>query len=228
MTTKQVKTNRESKFYNEYPCCRIRKRITEELQWTLTEAAEKMKNAGIENVTVEAVRQWTGGYSRPDMNKLKDLARVLDCSINYLFGVDDLPDMTDNQINQILGLDKGIKEIKYHARQPDKTKIKILDKILGTGVTGKGADLQTILDLIQDYEKASQKARDFAFSGKQPLTKKEIEIMGNGGDLENCRLIDQEEYAEVLFARIQREFGELIRQQFGWDRKREESLANGT
>ncbi|MGI5849450.1 MAG: helix-turn-helix domain-containing protein [Christensenellales bacterium] len=105
MSEKQAKPNRASKFYDEFPCCRIRERIAYK-EWTLTEAAERMRNAGIENVTPEAVRQWTGGYSRPDMNKLKDIAAVLDCSINYLFGVDDLPDMTDSKIQEITGLDE--------------------------------------------------------------------------------------------------------------------------
>lgn len=93
----------KNKYVDEYPCCAIRKRINE-LKWTYAEAAVKFKNAGIEKVTAEAVRQWVGGYSRPDMNKLLDIAKVLDCSINYLFGVDDLPDMDDSEMYRRTGL----------------------------------------------------------------------------------------------------------------------------
>ena len=72
-----------------------------------------MQAAGVENVTPEAVRQWTGGYSRPDMNKLKDIAKVLDCSINYLFGIDDLPKMDNNAIHERIGLsDSAIKVLE--------------------------------------------------------------------------------------------------------------------
>ena len=98
-----MKVTRESKFYNEYPCCRIREQIGR-LGMSMVEAAEAMKKAGIQNVTSEAVRQWCGGYSRPDMNKLKDIAKVLDCSINYLFGIDDLPDMTEAGVRKLTGL----------------------------------------------------------------------------------------------------------------------------
>ena len=119
MSNKQEKKGRESKFYNEYPCRAIRKRITEELHWSLTEAAEKMKAAGIENVTPEAVRQWTGGYSRPDMNKLKDIANVLSCSINYLFGIDALPEMDKSEINRITGLSDSAIDILKQLKNGD-------------------------------------------------------------------------------------------------------------
>jgi transcriptional regulator with XRE-family HTH domain len=93
----------KNKYINEYPCRAIRERINQ-LGWTYADATEKFKNAGIEKVTAEAVRQWVGGYSRPDMNKLLDIAKVLNCSINYLFGVDDLPDMDDSEIYRRTGL----------------------------------------------------------------------------------------------------------------------------
>jgi len=131
MAEKRAKIVRDNKFYDEYPCCRIRERITD-LGWTLMDAAEKMKEAGIQNVTAEAVRQWTGGYSRPDISKLTNIAQVLNCSINYLFGVDDLPDMTNDQIYQLTGLDtKSIEALKGYMAHNLHQDLKTINAIIG-------------------------------------------------------------------------------------------------
>lgn len=117
MSAEKAKQVRESKFYDEYPCCRIRERI-DSLGWTLGRAAEEMRSGGIANVTAEAVRQWSGGYARPDMTKLKEISRVLNCSINYLFGVDDLPDMTQSQIHNLIGLsNNSIEQLQQYNTQ---------------------------------------------------------------------------------------------------------------
>ena len=43
------------------------------------------------NVSSEAVRQWCGGYSRPDIDKLPDIAYMLGVSIDYLLGNSEFP-----------------------------------------------------------------------------------------------------------------------------------------
>ena len=40
-------------------------------------------------VSVEAVRQWTGGYSRPDMEKIVAVARFFGVTTDYLLGASD-------------------------------------------------------------------------------------------------------------------------------------------
>ncbi len=89
MDVKQATLKRGSKFYDEYPCCRMRDRI-HELGKTYNEIADIMKRAGMESVSAEAVRQWCGGYARPDIGKMKDIAAVLECSTDYLFGLTDI------------------------------------------------------------------------------------------------------------------------------------------
>ena len=42
-------------------------------------------------ITKEAVRLWTGGYARPDIDKLLIIAKIFDCSMDYLFGITEYP-----------------------------------------------------------------------------------------------------------------------------------------
>ena len=107
---------RESKFYDAFPNCRIRERIEKGLKLSYKEAAAVLNKAGIAGVSHEAVRQWCGGYSRPDMGKLIDIAAALGCSINYLFGVDEYPDMEISDISRKTGLSEDtIKTIETYS-----------------------------------------------------------------------------------------------------------------
>ncbi len=107
---------RESKFYDAFPNCRIRERIEKGLKLSYKEAAAVLNKAGITGVSHEAVRQWCGGYSRPDMGKLIDIAAALGCSINYLFGVDEYPDMEISDISRKTGLSEDtIKTIETYS-----------------------------------------------------------------------------------------------------------------
>lgn len=40
-------------------------------------------------ITSESVRQWTSGYSRPDMDKLAAIAKYFDCTTDYLLGLSE-------------------------------------------------------------------------------------------------------------------------------------------
>lgn len=92
-----------AKWYDVAPNKQIRERINDELQISNAEAAERMKAHGVK-ATAEAVRQWTSGYTRPDVTKLVGIADALGVSCNYLLGLTEARHAEDEQLADELGL----------------------------------------------------------------------------------------------------------------------------
>lgn len=67
------------------------------------------------NISTEAVRLWTTGYTRPDLDKIIKIANYFCVSCDYLLGNTDIPrvDTTYQEINKLTGLNqKSIDALK--------------------------------------------------------------------------------------------------------------------
>ena len=93
---------RDGKFYGSAVNTYIRKRL-DDLGWTAVDLRNSLQEKGL-SLSCEAVRQWISGYSQPKLENIPIVAAALRCSISYLFGVDELPDMEDTQIFESTGL----------------------------------------------------------------------------------------------------------------------------
>lgn len=141
---KQAK--RTAIYFDEYPNCRIRER-SENMK--SHELADKISTLAGEVISPEAIRQWRGGYVRPDMSKIPAIAKALDCTSDYLFGIEAQPNHAASDIHAVTGLSetaittlKGYVLKKDIARAAESSKtdghtspvlneIDILNKLLG-------------------------------------------------------------------------------------------------
>lgn len=92
---KQVK--KTSKFYNST----INKRIREFLdskKMSINDFAEAL------DVKAESVRQWKGGYSRPDIDKIFGIAKIMECSIEYLLDPNGCKNIKNTSANEDFNL----------------------------------------------------------------------------------------------------------------------------
>ena len=69
--------SKTSKFYNSI----INRRIREFLNTDILSAKEFANKL---NVSYETIRQWKNGYARPDIDKIDEISKILNCSIEYL------------------------------------------------------------------------------------------------------------------------------------------------
>lgn len=101
---KQIRKDarRDGKFYDSAVNTYIRKRL-DALGWTAVDLRNSLQEKGL-SLSCEAVRQWISGYSQPKLENIPIIAAALSCSIAYLFGIDELPDMEDTQIFESTGL----------------------------------------------------------------------------------------------------------------------------
>ena len=83
MNAHQSKKKRDSKFY-DFP---LNKQLRD-----LLAGADTENFASSLGVSVEAVRQWKSGYSRPDVDKIPMIAQYFKVSIDYLFNITEYPD----------------------------------------------------------------------------------------------------------------------------------------
>lgn len=88
------------------------KKLRIEANLTQKDVAEKM------NVSFQTVSKWESDLNEPDIYNIKELAKIFNCSYEYLFG--DQEDKTTASINQELG---EIKDEPVVIATPAKTKI---------------------------------------------------------------------------------------------------------
>jgi transcriptional regulator with XRE-family HTH domain len=88
------------------------------MQKTNVEAAQILCSAGV-NISPEGVRQWCGGYARPDIGKIKAIAAALGCTVNYLFGIDEYPDADITDISKKTGLSAAAVEAIQNCKEKD-------------------------------------------------------------------------------------------------------------
>ena len=67
-------------------------------------------------VTAEAIRQWIGGYARPDIDRLADIATCFNTTIAFLFGETECksPDNLTRIVCETYGLSERSLEIIKH------------------------------------------------------------------------------------------------------------------
>ena len=68
---------KQAQFYDDILNCRIRK-LLQDNNMSNIEFAKKL------NVTAEAVRLWTSGYTRPDMKRILEISNIFNVSTDYL------------------------------------------------------------------------------------------------------------------------------------------------
>lgn len=102
-----MESRRESKFYDSYPNCRIREYLLKNRITTKQFAASLNEACGSESkpLTAEAVRQWIEGYARPDHSKISAIAELMNCSCDYLYGIDRFRTELEKETARIFDLD---------------------------------------------------------------------------------------------------------------------------
>ncbi len=110
---KQAKrAKRASVYFDEFPNRRIRELSANMKSKDLAELISELSG---DSVTSEAIRQWRSGYVRPDMSKLRAIAKALNCTTDYLLGLEDQPSHESADISVVTGLsDLAIQILKYH------------------------------------------------------------------------------------------------------------------
>jgi transcriptional regulator with XRE-family HTH domain len=112
MSKKQA--TRTAQWYENPLNSRIREQMKEK-KITPTVLAGKL------DLTVEAVRQWCGGYSRPDVDNICKIADIFGVSVDFIIGRTNFPNPNINAqgINERMGLSleaqKKLGEIYTHA-----------------------------------------------------------------------------------------------------------------
>lgn len=68
-------------------------------------------------MTTQTISYYESGERKPDYETFAKLARILNCSLNYLYGIDDLPDEEYEQIHKKTGLSYGAIEYLLYLKQ---------------------------------------------------------------------------------------------------------------
>lgn len=113
--------------------------------------------ADVLNTSRQAISKWERGESYPDIDRLKDLARIFDVSIDYLLGYD----MESVSVNSFLDKIKDLKENKQYEVTLDEIKtivsknnnncellIGVVDYLLSLWQSRHNDE---VLDLVVDY-----------------------------------------------------------------------------
>jgi transcriptional regulator with XRE-family HTH domain len=97
---KESTSSKASKFYDSPINRRLRERIN---SGNISELSSRL------GVTEAAVRQWQGGYTRPELDKVVAIAEFLGVSCDYLLGLTDTesPDPTMQAVVILTGLDEA-------------------------------------------------------------------------------------------------------------------------
>lgn len=97
---------RDGKYYNSVLNARIRTRL-DVLQWSAVDLQRELANAGRStplSISAEAVRQWISGYSQPKIDNIHTIAESMHCSVAYLLGETDCPDIPAERMTlEVLG-----------------------------------------------------------------------------------------------------------------------------
>lgn len=97
MKVKKVK--KTCQFYNSI----INKRIREYLDNTENNISAK-EFAKLIDVSYETVRQWRNGYSRPDVDKIDKLTKIMNCSVEYLLRENGCKNIKNTSANKDFNL----------------------------------------------------------------------------------------------------------------------------
>lgn len=130
---------KDARYLNSYPNKAIRARAAA-LGLTSPELADKVNKAAADEraekpITPEAVRQWVCGYSQPKYERLPDLAAALDCSLRFLFGLDESPRPDQQAACEITGLSSEAVEWLAHCQSDDAraSMSRFLDVVITSG-----------------------------------------------------------------------------------------------
>ena len=102
---------RTAKYYNSEVNVKLRKLVTSE---NINEFADSL------GISHEAVRQWTGGYTRPNIEKLVGISRFFSVSVGWLLGAekDSTTDISLRDIGKRIGLSQKAIERLVMIQEP--------------------------------------------------------------------------------------------------------------
>ena len=96
-------------------CSQLRK----EKKLTQEQLAERL------NVTSQAVSKWENDLSYPDVELLVDLAKLFDCSVDYLLGKEDTPETRLVPEEERRDLNQMLLKIIVLSKDGDKVKVNL-------------------------------------------------------------------------------------------------------
>ncbi len=95
-------------------------------------------------MTTQTISYYENGERKPDYETFAKIARILNCSLNYLYGIDDLPDEEWEQIHKKTGLSYGAIEYLLYLKQLGGTTV--IDKY---GEAYSGDDVKMINMILE-------------------------------------------------------------------------------
>ncbi|PWM61125.1 MAG: hypothetical protein DBX63_09320 [Clostridia bacterium] len=95
-------------------------------------------------MTTQTISYYENGERKPDYETFAKIARVLNCSLNYLYGIDDLPDEEWEQIHKKTGLSYGAIEYLLYLKQLGGTTV--IDKY---GEAYSGDDVKMVNMILE-------------------------------------------------------------------------------
>jgi len=155
----------KARYYDAFPNQAIRKRANQ-LNIPYVELAARLnaivKERGEETkkITPEAVRQWVGGYSQPKYERLPDIAAILNCSLPFLFGVEEMPDMTFEQVYELTGLsEKALRKLFVSQWEEDYS----IDKSKALRIRN---DFSNLINCLLENDSFGMAVGDFSLMSK--------------------------------------------------------------
>lgn len=95
-------------------------------------------------MTTQTISYYENGERKPDFETFAKIARILNCSLNYLYGIDDLPDEEWEQIHKKTGLSYGAIEYLLYLKQLGGTTV--IDKY---GEAYSGDDVKMVNMILE-------------------------------------------------------------------------------
>ncbi len=95
-------------------------------------------------MTTQTISYYENGERKPDYETFAKIARILNCSLNYLYGIDDLPDEEWEQIHKKTGLSYGAIEYLLYLKQLGGTTV--IDKY---GEAYSGDDVKMVNMILE-------------------------------------------------------------------------------
>ncbi len=150
-----------------------------------------------ENIAIESksrtVKNWESGKNEPDIRNLKKICSALNCSSDYLLGLDKCTNKSTQFIHEYIGLSEKSVEALHHATTYlyGKEDLTVIDYFLCHNSFN--------LILIREI-KACYNAYMQYMNGRKMLyqQQKEIDDLTNGDIAKEIKLLDSKKYKNII------------------------------
>jgi transcriptional regulator with XRE-family HTH domain len=129
-------------------CCK-EKRTTQE---NLKDLLKKYSDDGKTEITVQTVKKWYGGVQLPRLEKFYALCNILDCSSDYLLGIDEERTHDLEFIKQETGLnEKTLTALKKHPNISKSIELLITTEYENQNTDNYFLSLNSVLNELVEY-----------------------------------------------------------------------------